>query len=153
MNCCELQNILLGFVVTVQTVKICGKLWQKQNDFLKIWGISNESGFWFCSWGLNSAQLQHWRSYLLAECCLWKTKQNKTKLVQTRMTSLSGKYLQLIIWPRSLHSVLVHRFYFTDTRLGGKEYFKHSFQFMNLLAKLAQKGQEYILWHWSLFGW
>lgn len=45
MNCCELQNIPLVFVVTLQTVKIGGKLRQKRSDFLKIWGISNESGF------------------------------------------------------------------------------------------------------------
>lgn len=62
---------------------------------------------------------------------------NKTKLVQTRVTSLSGKYLQLIIWPRSLRFVLVRRFYFIDTRLRGKERFKHSSQLTYLLAKLA----------------
>lgn len=103
--------------------------------------------FWFCFWGLQSTQLWHWRSYLLAECCLWKT-----KLVQTRVTSLSGKYLQLIIWPRSLRFVLVHRFYFTDTRLRGKEHFKHSSHLMYLLAKLAWKRQVCLLQHYSHFG-
>lgn len=95
--------------------------------------------FWFCSWGLQITTTSALKELLTCRTLFVK---NKTKLVQTRVNSLSGKYLQLTVWPRSLHSILIHRFCFIDTRLRGKEHFKHSSQTMYLLAKLAQKSQS-----------
>lgn len=99
--------------------------------------------FWFCSWGLQTTTTSALKELLTCRTLFVK---NETKLVQTRVNSLSGKYLQLTVWPRSLHSILIHRFCFIDTRLRGKEHFKHSSQTMYLLAKLAQKKPERIFY-------